>query len=238
MKYTVYKTINLVNNKIYVGLHETKNPNDGYLGSGVFLKKAIKKYGKHNFKKEVLFIFDDKNNMIKKEKEIVNEAFIKRKDTYNMTKGGFGLSTLSEEEKIKAIEKMKLTKKGLDYKKIAKKRINNMLTNDPNCFKKIANKSAIKQKENYKNGYINPKQRLDDVLIFDLNHNLKHKSKRINFKELCEKNSLPERVLIASMQQKGKPLYQKQKPQKSVYLKYKGWYAIYENDYKSSCSKK
>lgn len=228
----------MVNKKIYIGLHATKNLNDGYLGSGVFLKKAIKKYGKDNFTKEILFIFNNKKDMITKEKEIVNEGFIKRKDTYNMTKGGFGLSTLSESERIKAIKKMKLTKQNLNYKKISKKRITNMLNNDPDCFKKIGIKSAIKQKSNYKNGYINPKQRLDDVLIFNLNNELKFKTKRIYLKKLCEKNELPERVLIASMQQKGKPLYQKQNPQKSCYLKYKGWYAIYENDYKDSCSKK
>ena len=37
MKYIVYLTTNLVNRKIYVGVHKTENPEifDGYLGNGL-----------------------------------------------------------------------------------------------------------------------------------------------------------------------------------------------------------
>ena len=49
MKFTIYKVTNLLNNKYYIGMHRTTNPNDGYLGSGVAIKKAIKKYGKEAF---------------------------------------------------------------------------------------------------------------------------------------------------------------------------------------------
>jgi group I intron endonuclease len=48
----IYKTINLVNNKFYVGKDKKNNPR--YLGSGKILKNAIKKYGVDNFKKEIL----------------------------------------------------------------------------------------------------------------------------------------------------------------------------------------
>jgi hypothetical protein len=228
--YTIYKTTNLINNKIYIGLHTTDDINDGYLGSGVFLKKAIKKYGHQNFKKEILHVFDNKKDMINKEKEIVNEEFILRKDTYNMSKGGYGLSTLSTEKRKIAIEKMKITKQSQDLKIISDKRLVTMLNNDPDCFKKIAAKSSKKQKENYSNGYINPKQRLDDVLIYNENDILIYRIKRIDLSEFCSINDLPERVLINSIQNKGLPIYTKQAPRKEAYLKYKGWYALYEND--------
>jgi len=49
MHYIVYKTTNLINKKIYIGIHSTENINDGYLGSGTALKRAIAKHGKENF---------------------------------------------------------------------------------------------------------------------------------------------------------------------------------------------
>lgn len=45
----VYETTNLINGKIYRGVHSTNNINDGYLGSGIKFGRALKKYGKSNF---------------------------------------------------------------------------------------------------------------------------------------------------------------------------------------------
>jgi len=89
-KYTIYKTTNILNGKIYVGMHKTKNPNDDYLGSGKFFKRAVQKYGIENFKKEVLYIFDTPEEMFAKEKEIVNTLFIESNNTYNIVEGGCG----------------------------------------------------------------------------------------------------------------------------------------------------
>lgn len=102
-KYIVYQTINIANNKIYVGYHKTKDPNifDGYIGNGVNInypstymnpkwpfQKAVKKYGCASFKRSILYVFDTEEEALKKESEIVTLDFVMRSDTYNLIKGG------------------------------------------------------------------------------------------------------------------------------------------------------
>ena len=88
MYHTIYKITNLTNNKIYVGKHSCENLEDNYMGSGKWLNRAIKKYGIENFKKEILHIFDTPDEAYRKEKELVNDEFIRRKDVYNLIMGG------------------------------------------------------------------------------------------------------------------------------------------------------
>lgn len=89
MYYTVYRTTNLVNDKVYIGIHCTEDPNDSYLGSGYQLRSAIRKYGRDSFKKEVLYIFDNPTEMAAKEAELVTQEFVDRHDTYNLALGGY-----------------------------------------------------------------------------------------------------------------------------------------------------
>ena len=86
--YIIYKTTNIINDKYYIGQHCTNDINDNYIGSGTLLKRAIKKYGKENFKCERLFIFDNFEDMNNKEIELVNEDFINEIETYNLVLGG------------------------------------------------------------------------------------------------------------------------------------------------------
>lgn len=88
--YLIYKTTNLIDNKIYIGCHITDDIDDDYLGSGKYFKYAINKYGIENFKKEILLECSSKEEMFKKESEIVNEEFVSRNDNYNLKLGGFG----------------------------------------------------------------------------------------------------------------------------------------------------
>jgi len=85
----VYMTINLINNKKYIGADSKNNPD--YLGSGKILKKAIKKYGKENFQKIILEECNSNENLFKKEIkwiELLNAT--KNKDFYNILSGGQG----------------------------------------------------------------------------------------------------------------------------------------------------
>ena len=115
MKYIIYKITNTKNQKIYIGKHQTLNVDDSYFGSGITLEKAIKKYGKKWFTKEVLYIFDNEFEMNEKEKEIVNEQFISTNQTYNLGIGGEG------GPHFKGKKHTEKTKKRLS--EIAKKRI-------------------------------------------------------------------------------------------------------------------
>lgn len=99
--YTIYRIKNIKTSEEYTGLHETEDLNDGYMGSGTRIKEEIKKYGIKNFKKEILFIFDNRKEMIEKEKEIVNEDYVKRKDTYNLKTGGLSERIYNESSKKK-----------------------------------------------------------------------------------------------------------------------------------------
>ena len=73
MMFIVYKTTNKLNNRYYIGVHhlDSKTVRKFYLGSGLFLKSAIKKYGKENFVRETLFEFDNLQDALNKEKEIL-----------------------------------------------------------------------------------------------------------------------------------------------------------------------
>ena len=100
-KHTVYKTINRVNNKIYVGYHSVDESkierldrgrlscfSDGYLGSGKLLKRALEKYGPESFDQEIIGIFDSQEEAELVESMVVDEIFSLREDTYNLALGG------------------------------------------------------------------------------------------------------------------------------------------------------
>jgi len=90
--YTIYKTTNTVNGKIYIGSHK-QNINEElyfYIGSGKYFKRALNKYGEDKFFKKIIHVFDNSEDMYDMEAEIVNQEFIDRRDTYNIKLGGLG----------------------------------------------------------------------------------------------------------------------------------------------------
>lgn len=90
MFYTIYKVTHIQSGKEYIGMHQTNNIDDGYMGSGKHLRRALKKHGVQDFHKEIMYIFDNPHEMIAKEIELVTEEYVKRSDTYNIRLGGKG----------------------------------------------------------------------------------------------------------------------------------------------------
>lgn len=90
MFFYVYKTINKLNGKHYIGAHKTSNLDDGYLGSGKLLKAAIRKYGVENFEKEILSFFKDQHEMYAYEAKLVDDKHLVSGRTYNLKLGGSG----------------------------------------------------------------------------------------------------------------------------------------------------
>lgn len=79
-----YKITNNINNRFYYGIHSTNNLDDGYMGSGLRLNYAFKKYGMENFTKEILKFFDTREECAKYEAEVVNKNLINDPNCYNV----------------------------------------------------------------------------------------------------------------------------------------------------------
>jgi hypothetical protein len=114
--YTVYQLTNTVNQKIYIGVHQTDDLDDGYYGSGLIIRRAIRKYGRPAFKKDILHIFNTRSEMYAKEAEIVTPEFLARPDVYNVTLGGNG-GWHRANQLLTAEDRKKLARKAADRRR-------------------------------------------------------------------------------------------------------------------------
>ena len=85
----IYKTTNLVNGKQYIGKDRNNKPS--YLGSGSILKKAIQKYGRQNFKKEIIEVCSSHEELKIREEYWLNYYDVgNNPNFYNMHNHSFG----------------------------------------------------------------------------------------------------------------------------------------------------
>lgn len=120
----IYKTTNLINNKIYIGQHNgTKS---SYVGSGKILKYAINKYGRENFIKEIII----EGIFTQLELDSLERYYIKFYNSnnneigYNITLGGLGSTGIKHTKET--LIKMSNAKKGVKKKPFTKEHINNL----------------------------------------------------------------------------------------------------------------
>jgi group I intron endonuclease len=125
--YYVYKTVNLINNKFYIGVHKSKTKHDkSYFGSGVALSRAIRKHGIENFSNTVLAYYESLEDAYTAEKLMVTEDLVNHKDCYNMIPGGKGgnpnnliteenLERMRQPKSQKVKDKISATLKGKSY---------------------------------------------------------------------------------------------------------------------------
>ena len=104
--YYIYRIINKANGKTYIGQHKYKKLNDSYMGSGILLHLAYKKYGIENFKKEILYSrIQYKETADDIERFAIAKERANGKAEYNIADGGYGgCGRLSEEHKRKISE--------------------------------------------------------------------------------------------------------------------------------------
>lgn len=158
--YILYKTTNLINNNYYIGKHKQKDGYrhdefDGYLGSGIRLQHAIKKYGKNNFVRETLEYSEHHSVISDIELNYITEDLIKDVNCYNIGKGGQGGDIKSDKAKEKLRERFITENPIHEIKKDEvkfdewKKKVS------------IGTKNAIKTSQNYKNAMIKGRERFN-----------------------------------------------------------------------------
>ena len=86
----IYKTINIINNKFYIGMHSTNNLEDGYIGSGKRLWYSLNKYGKENHKVEILEFYNSRKLLKERERDLINDNMLNDPMCMNLVIGGGG----------------------------------------------------------------------------------------------------------------------------------------------------
>jgi group I intron endonuclease len=132
----IYCITNNINGKQYVGL-TTRNVNESksYYGSGIHINRAIKRYGKSNFNKDILEEITDKDKLSTRERYWINELNTISPNGYNLTDGGergYTISDESLETMSKKARKFMLsdknTRRGSTYSTEWRQNISNALT--------------------------------------------------------------------------------------------------------------
>ena len=166
----VYITTNLINGKKYIGKRSLPEFDTKYLGSGKLLKRAIKKYGRENFKCEVIKWCETEEDLNNSERYYIKQYNAQKNNMfYNISEGGDwgnvtrGMTTEEYEEWKRKInprgrhhseetkKKISEARTGIKYseKTIQKMRENNLGKNNPMYGTKWTKERKINQSKKY-----------------------------------------------------------------------------------------
>ena len=119
----IYLTTCLVNGKIYVGKHEF-NGQKNYIGSGTIFKRAVKKYGKENFKRKILRLCYSLHELrVWEHVYIVKYKSHIRSIGYNIAKGDVNTSEYNPAKLPEVREKIRKAAKGRIISKETREKI-------------------------------------------------------------------------------------------------------------------
>lgn len=156
-KYYIYRITNNINHKTYIGQHKYCKSllvDDGYMGSGTYLKKAQKKYGIENFSKEIITIA-----MSMSEANVLEKYYIakERKENnfgcYNIADGGAGGGQKGYHHTEEAKKRISETHKGRHVSEETKKKISEYFKGKPRSKETIEKVSkALKGRKSWNKG--------------------------------------------------------------------------------------
>lgn len=183
--YFVYETTNLINGKKYRGAHQTEDMNDGYLGSGAVIVKAIKKYGKENFYRSIIAFYTNVEEMYLGEAYYIDYDWICRKDVYNLITGGEGGRELSKESKEKISKNTKEQMKDKKQRELRKEAMKNSWVDEDKVEKrKNKMKAAWTVERRNKQSEVNKKRMSDPIFkekVLKAAQSKESKEKRANW---------------------------------------------------------
>jgi len=176
MYYFLYKTTNLKNGKYYYGVHSTNNIEDRYLGSGLYLKRAIRKEGRKYFCREIISFFDNEEEMYKAEKNILKEIVLNDPLCYNLQEGGNGGWSHLSKEYMSNIKKNWWSKPE-NREKISSK-IKDFMKNNPDIKDKVVEKMNKKRISLIKSGISYSEAISKGLNLYWLEGNIEEKKKK------------------------------------------------------------
>jgi len=98
----IYKVTNTINKKVYVG--KDTHDDEDYLGSGTLIKRAVKKYGKHNFRKEILARCETIDELNTQEIDCIAHLDCIHPKGYNILFGSMGGDTITNNPRQEEIK--------------------------------------------------------------------------------------------------------------------------------------